>query len=101
MNVPALLRTRTRTPGTAAKAGTAVHGRRAIHRGRTASAAAKVRRNVGRSLLVAKAVLLGSVLGVVQVEPTHVELFSHSEGLDYGDRLSDSMSWCSVANYEM
>jgi hypothetical protein len=84
---------RTRTPGAAAKAGTAVHGRRAVHRGRTAGAAAKVRGNVGGALLVAKAVLLGSMLGVVQVETTHVELFSHDEGLDYGDRLSDSMSW--------
>jgi hypothetical protein len=50
---------------------------------------------------VTEAVLLRSVLGVVQIETTHVELFSHDEGLDYDDRLSDSISWSSVANYEV
>jgi hypothetical protein len=80
-----------RSPGAAAKAWAAVHRWGAIHRRRgTAGTTTKVRRDVGRALLVAEAVLLGSVLGFVQVETTHVELFSHDEGLDYGNRLSDS-----------
>jgi hypothetical protein len=90
-------------PGAVARGRTAaVHGRRSVvHRRGTAAATAKVRRNVGRALLVTEAVLLRSVLGVVQIETTHVELFSHDEGLDYDDRLSDSISWSSVANYEV
>jgi hypothetical protein len=46
-------------------------------------AAAKVRGNVGRALEAAAAAttttVLSSVLGVVYVETTHVELISHDE----------------------
>lgn len=46
-------------------------------------ASSQVRGNVGRALAVEA--VLGSVLGVVQVETTHVELFSHIDGVVVGE----------------
>jgi hypothetical protein len=75
-NVPSL---RTRAPGVAAGGRTtAVHHGRGIHGRSATGATAQVRRDVGRALLVEAAVLLRSVLGVVDVQTTHVELFSHA-----------------------
>jgi hypothetical protein len=65
---------------------TAVHHRRraTVHGGSTAWAAAEVRRNIRRTLAVEA---VRCVLGVVQVETTHVELFSHIVGIDVRRRL--------------
>jgi hypothetical protein len=54
--------------------GRARHGRRRLSTGATA----QVRGNVRRALAVEA---VGRVLGVVQVQTTHVELFSHGDGL--------------------
>jgi hypothetical protein len=69
---------------------TAVHHRRwaTVHGGSTAWAAAEVRRDVRRTLAVEA---VRCVLGVVQVETTHVKLFSHIAGIDVGRRLKGEL----------
>lgn len=73
--------TRSWAPSAASETRTAaVYHRRwaAVHRSSLVGAPSQVRGDVGGTLAV-EAVALGSVLGVVQVQTTHVELLSHDD----------------------